>query len=103
MISSSSAARLRGVVGGQLRALPTVAGHVRGLQIDEVRRHLERVVELGPAQGAVRFGLEVEDGVPGVRLGELLEPRLSMLDEEIGEGRVIRAAASLARGVQRPR
>jgi len=78
-----------------------VAGHVRGLQVDEVRRNREGVVELGSAQGTVRFRLEVEHGIPRVHLGEPLEPRLATRGEEIGQRRIIGAVAAFAGGVER--
>ena len=50
-------------------------------------------------QHAVRFGLEGEHGVPRLGLAELLEPAASVLDEQVGERRVVGAVAAIAGGL----
>src|ERR671930_639573 len=53
-----------GRVLGELRATAAVAAPVRRLEVDEVGHDIERVVELGADEEAVRLGLEREDGIP---------------------------------------
>ncbi len=89
-----------GGVHAELCAPTAVAGHVRRFQVDEVRRHRERVVEFGAFQGAVRFRLQVEHGIPRLDLLEPAEPPASVRGEEIRKLRVVGAAAALTRGVE---
>src|SRR5438105_5697587 len=66
------------------------------LEIDEVGRHLERMVERLALQRAPRLGLEREDAVPRLRFAQPLEPGGAVLEEEVGEHRVIRLVPTLA-------
>jgi hypothetical protein len=89
-----------GGAGGELRAAPTVTGPVRRLQVDEVGRHRERLVQVGALEDPVWFRFPVEHGVPRVHLGERVEPALSAGDEEVGELRVVGPVATVACGVE---
>ena len=60
---------------------------------------VERVVELVARQHAARLGLEGEHGVPRLDLAEPLEPLASVLDEQVGERRVVGAVAAVAGGL----
>src|SRR5207249_4593577 len=74
-----------------------VPAPVRRLEIDEVGRHLERVVERLALQVASGLRLEREDGVPRLGLAEPLEPGGAVLEEEIGEHGVVGLAPTVAR------
>ena len=90
-----------GGIGRELGAATAVPAHVRRLEVDEVGGDSQGVVEFLAGQHAARLGLESEDGVPRVGLGELIEPGASVLDEQVGERRVVRAVASIPGGLDR--
>lgn len=90
-----------GGVGGELRAAPAVPDPVRRLQVDEVGRHREGLVEFGALQDPVGFRFPVEHGVPRVHLAERVEPRPPVGREEVGELRVVRPVTPVASGLER--
>ena len=53
-----------GGIGGELRAPTAVPAHVRRLEVDEVGRDGQCVVQLLAGQQVVGFGLEGKHGVP---------------------------------------
>ena len=73
--------------------------HVRGLQVDEVGRDQQGVVEIVALEQAAGLRLEGEHGVPWLELGQSLEPLAPVLDEEIGERRVVSAITAITRGL----
>jgi hypothetical protein len=89
-----------GGAGAELRAATAVPAHVRRLQVDEVSRDRQGVVEGLAVQHAAGFGLEGQDGIPRLGLAEPIEPAASVRDEQIGESRVVRAVAAIAGGVE---
>ena len=69
-------------------------------EIDEVRRDFQRDVEVGAVQHAARRRLEGEDGVPGLRPGEPVEPAGSVRREQVGERRIVRAVSAFTNGLE---
>jgi hypothetical protein len=65
-----------------------VAGHVRRFQVNEVCRHRERIVEFSALQGAVRFRLEVEHGIPWLHFLQPVEPAAPVRSEQVRELRI---------------
>src|SRR3954447_23329246 len=94
-------ADVRRGIGCQLRTTAAVPGHVGRLQVDEVRDHQQRVVELGTVEDPVRMRLQVENGVPRLQLAELLEPGGRVRLEHSDDRWVVRAAGSLTRHLER--
>ena len=85
--------------GGELRAPPAVSRAERRLEVDEVRRHGECLVEFGAHQDPVRFRFEVEHRVPWLKLRDLLEPDVPVRSEHVRDLGVVGAAATTASGV----
>ena len=93
------APEVRRGVGGELCAPPAVPRAERRLEVDEVRRHGERLVQFGPIQDAVRFRFEVPHRVPRLQLRDLLEPDVPVRGEQVREFGVVGAPATTASGV----
>ena len=86
-------------VGGELRAATAVPDHVRRLEVNEVRRDLEGVVEILAVEHATGLGLERQHGVPRLRRREPIEPVPTMGDEQIGKLRIVCEVATVARSI----
>ena len=96
VVSSSAEPEHAGGIRRELCAPAAVPAPVRRLEIDEVGGHLERVVERLALQRAPGLGLEREDGVPRLGLVEPLEPGGAVLEEEVGEHRVVGLVPTIA-------
>ena len=92
---------MRRSVCAQLRASTAVAGHVGRLQVDEVGRNFEGVVEVGALENAAGPRLEAEHGVPRIGLPETLEITSTVHGKQIGQLGVVGAVATFSRGVER--
>ena len=84
-----------GGVGGELRATAAVPAHVRRLQVDEVGRDDQGLVERLAVEHPARLGLERQHRVPRVELAEPGEPVATVRGEQVGEHRVVRAVTAL--------
>ena len=82
----------------ELRTSAAVTAPVGRLEIDEVGGHLQRAVERRTLQCASWLGFEREHGVPGLGRAEPLEPGVAVLEEEVGDLRVVRALPAVAGG-----
>ncbi len=87
-------------VDHELRAAATVTAHVRRLEVDEVCDDGQRVVERAARQDAMGLRLEGEHGVPRLHVRQVVEPLATVDDEQVGEHRVVRARAPVARRVE---
>ena len=83
-------------VCGEGRTATAVPDHVRRLEVDEIGGDCERVVDRVSLEQAARLGLEGEHGIPGLGRAEPFEPVEPVLDEQVGERRVVGAVAAVA-------
>ena len=91
--SSPSTRAASAASSAQRRLCPPMYGDLRSMKSAATVRASSSSLA---GQHAVRLGLEGEHGVPRLDLAEPLEPAAPVLDEQVGERRVVRAVAAIA-------